>query len=140
MKPIAANKLNICLSIFVLGVFAAIATAKRDEPPTTTVEGLVRDIACPIQNTDATATTFNVHCAQECARQGSPLIILDRKGFIYVPISASIPDTDQRPRLLPFVGKFVKVSGKVYERNGTHAIAIADIVEMKRVPLVTDGQ
>jgi hypothetical protein len=105
-----------------------------------TVEGLVRDIACPIQNTMATATTFNLQCAVECARQGSPLIILTRSGIIYVPISTEMPDRDQRQRLMPFLGKFVKVTGKVYQRAGTHAIAIETIDEMKEVHLNSNAQ
>jgi hypothetical protein len=51
-----------------------------------------------------------------------------------------MPDADQRSRLIPFVGKYVKVSGTVYERKGTRAVAIASVVEMKGVHLVTDAQ
>jgi hypothetical protein len=101
-----------------------------------TVEGLVRDISCPLRNKDATATTFNMKCALECARLGSPLIILNKDGVIYVPISDSIPDQDQRQRLMPFVGKHVRASGKIYERAGTHVIALEKIDEMKGVHLV----
>jgi hypothetical protein len=104
------------------------------------VEGLVRDIACPIQNRKAIATAFNMKCALDCAREGSPLIILNKDGIIYTPISDAMPDKDQRQRLLPFVGKYVKVSGTLYERGGTHAIAIDQIIEMKEVRLVTDAQ
>jgi len=104
------------------------------------VEGLVRDISCPIQNRKAIATSFNMKCALDCAREGSPLIILSKDGIIYTPISDSMPDKDQRQRLLPFVGKYVKVSGTLYERGGTHAIAIDQIIEMKDVHLVTDAQ
>ncbi len=64
------------------------------------------DISCPIQNLAATATAFNLKCALECSRLGSALIILDKDGYIYVPISASMPDQDQRSRLLPFVSGF----------------------------------
>lgn len=92
-----------------------------------TVEGLVRDIACPIQNKKATATDFNMDCALQCARKGSPLIILANDGTIYTPISESMPDSSQRGRLMPFVGKHVKVNGVLYERAGSHAIAIKEI-------------
>ena len=138
MKSIAV-KPRIGISL-LLALFATMTMANSDAQETMVVEGLVRDISCPLQNKATTAAAFNVHCALECARQGSPLIILDTDGFIYVPISGSMPDADQRPRLLPFVGKYVKVSGKVYERQGTRAIAIAEIVEMKRMPPVSDGQ
>ena len=137
--PIAAHQTRMSISFLGLALFATMV-ANSDAQEATVVEGLVRDISCSLQNKAATAATFNVHCALECARQGSPLIILDKDGFIYVPISDSIPDKDQRPRLLPFVGKYVKVSGKLYERQGTRAIAIGEIVEMKRMPPVSDGQ
>jgi hypothetical protein len=63
---------------------------------TTIIEGLIRDIACPIQNEAATATRLNLKCAQECARLGSPLVVLTNDGVLYTPISVSMPDTDQR--------------------------------------------
>jgi hypothetical protein len=126
--------------LLLLGFAGGVALLGADQPDQTTVEGLVRDISCPIQNKQATATTFNMKCALECARQGSPLIILTKDGSIYVPISDSMPDSDQRPRLMPFVGKYVKATGKVYERNGTRAIAISQITEMKDVHLITNAE
>src|SRR5215469_8558602 len=106
----------------------------------TTIEGLVRDIACPIQNLEATATHLSMKCLLACARKGSPLIILTKDGELYLPISDKIPDEDQRPRLMPFLGKYIRASGTVYERKGTHAIAINEIVELKNVPLNIEDQ
>jgi hypothetical protein len=105
-----------------------------------TIEGLVRDIACPLQNPAASATVFNLKCAQDCAKNGSPLIILTSKGEIYAPISGSMPDKDQRQTLIPFVGKYVQATGTVYERSGTRAIVITEIHERKDVHLITDAQ
>ena len=105
-----------------------------------TVEGLVRDIACPIQNKRASATELNLECALECAKSGSPLIILTKSGLIFTPISDSMPDKSQRERLLPFVGKYVAVTGVLYEREGAHAIAIKEITEIKDVHLITDAK
>jgi hypothetical protein len=116
------------------------AAAADQTPPATTIEGLVRDIACPIQNKQATATDFNLKCAQECARLGSPLIVLTQDGVLYTPISEAMPDQDQRQRLMPFLGKYVRVTGPVFERNGTRAIAIRTIEEVKGVPLKTDAE
>ena len=95
-----------------------------------TIKGLVRDIACPIQNKKATSTDFNLECAHECARNGSPLIMLADDGTIYVPISESMPDVSQRERLMPLVGKRANVISTVYERGGTRAIAIKQIQEI----------
>jgi hypothetical protein len=105
-----------------------------------TIEGLVRDIACPIQNLEATATYLSMKCLLACARKGSPLVILTKDGDLYLPISGKMPDEDQRPALMPFLGKYVRASGTTYERKGTHAIVISKIVELKDVHLNIQGQ
>jgi len=105
-----------------------------------TIEGLVRDIACPIQNLDGNATHLSMKCALDCLKAGSPLVILTKDGLLYFPISAKMPDTDQRQQLMPFVGKYVRASGTVFERAGTHAIVITEIKEMKEIHLIIDGQ
>ena len=105
-----------------------------------TIEGLVRDIACPIQNLEATATHLSMKCLRECARNGSPLVILTKDGELYFPISEKMPDTNQRQKLIPFLGKYVRASGTVYERKGTHAIAINDIRELKDMHLTVEDQ
>jgi Xaa-Pro aminopeptidase len=53
------------------------------------------------------------------------------------PISDSMPDKIQRERLLPFVGKYVRATGHVFERGGSRAIALETITDLKNVPLVT---
>lgn len=106
----------------------------------TTIEGLVRDIACPIQNLEATATHLSMKCLVACAKNGSPLVILTKDGELYLPISNKMPDTDQRQRLMPFLGKYVSASGTVYERKGTHAIMIDEIKELKDVHLTIEEQ
>jgi hypothetical protein len=105
-----------------------------------TVEGLVRDIACPIQNLEATATHLSMKCLRACAKAGSPLASLTKDGELYMPISDNMPDTDQRQILTPFLGKYVRVRGTVYERKGTHAIAIKGIEEVKDVHLKIEDQ
>lgn len=106
------------------------ARANRSE---VTIEGLVRDIACPIQNLDGNATTMSLKCVRACLRAGSPIAILTRDGTLYQPISDKMPDYSQRKKLMPFVGKYVRVNGIAFERNGTRAIVITEIVEMKDV-------
>jgi len=70
---------------------------------------------------------------QDCVKGGSPLVILTKDDRLYFPISAKMPDADQRQVLMPFVGKYVRASGIVFERTGTHAIVITEINEMKEV-------
>jgi len=98
-----------------------------------TIEGLVRDIACPIQNLDGNATSLSMKCARACLRGGSPIAILTKEGDLYQPISDKMPDYSQTKKLMPFVGKYVRVNGIAFERNGTHAIVITEIKEMKEV-------
>ena len=105
-----------------------------------TIEGLVRDIACPIQNLDGNATHLSMKCALACARAGSPIAILTKDGDLYLPISEKMPDYGQRQKLVPFVGKYVRVDGIVFERNGTHAIVITKIAEMKEVHVTLEGE
>jgi hypothetical protein len=102
-----------------------------------TIEGLVRDVACPMQNHKSTATSFNLDCAVACAKSGSPLIILTKTDEIYFPISEQMPDPSQREKLIPFVGKYVRATGTVYRRGGTRTIAIKNLTELKDVKLNT---
>jgi len=55
-------------------------------------------------------------------------------------VSESMPDQDQRKRLLPFIGKYVRVTGPVFERNGSRAIAVKTIEELKGVHPKTDAE
>jgi hypothetical protein len=103
------------------------------------IEGLVRDIACPIQNLDGNATSLSLKCARACLKAGSPIAILTKDGTLYQPISDKMPDYSQKKKLMPFVGKFVRVKGIAFERNGTHAIVISEIAEMKDVHVTLQG-
>src|SRR5271167_531233 len=105
-----------------------------------TIEGLVRDMACPIQNLDGNATHLSMKCALACVKAGSPIAILTKDGDLYLPISDKMPDYDQRKKLMPFVGKYVRASGIVFERKGTHAIVISEIKEMKDVHVTNEGE
>jgi hypothetical protein len=141
MKRLRSSHLAVCAGVVLaLGTTsAALANPHSSEPSEykASVDGLVRDVACPIQNHKSTATDFDLDCARACARSGSPLIILTRSGDIYFPISDQMPDPDQRAKLMPYVGKYVKATGTVYTRNGTRTIVIRDIKEMKDVKLKT---
>ena len=117
----------ICLAapMLILAVDDADSTAIG----TLTVEGLVRDIACPLQNRKSTSTSYSKECITTCLKSGSPLGILTSDGAVYVPVTESMPDTGQNA-LKPFVGEHVKATGKVFLRNGTHAIEISEIHQL----------
>jgi hypothetical protein len=100
------------------------------------ITGYVRDIACLVQNPKAGAATTPVakDCLGECVRGGSPLVILSEDGLLYVPISTETPDKSVHSQMLPYAGKYVKVSGKLFERGGLHSISIEKIEAITRPP------
>jgi hypothetical protein len=117
----------VCLAAPML--MAAADNVDSTAVGTRTVEGLVRDIACPLQNRKSTAANYSKDCITMCAKAGSPLGILTSDGSVYLPITETMPDTGQ-DALKPFAGEHVQATGKVFERNGGHAIEISDIHQL----------
>jgi len=150
LRPLTTQPSMIRPTQIGLLACCAILLAASQSPQTTdmagsranvsheTIEGLLRDVACPIQNLDGNAKSRSVKCVQACVKGGSPLVILTQDGRLYFPISARMPDTDQRQVLRPYVGKYVRATGIVFERTGTHAIVITEIKEMKEVTVKDD--
>ena len=102
------------------------AFAGSDETKPGTVKGYVIDSACAFVK-NVKKPMGGGQCALECAKAGSPLVILTDDGTIYWPISESMPATGQNQRLMEYAGKRVAAQGKVFERGGSHAIAIEKI-------------
>jgi hypothetical protein len=127
-------------ALLICPTLAQQGTKMAPDAKTMTIEGAVRDLACPIQNPAGTATSFSLQCTLDCVKHGSPIIILTKDGLIYFPISADMPDSSQREKMMPFVGKYVQASGPVFTRNGTNAIAITQIKELKDVHVDTDAR
>ena len=65
-------------------------------------------------------------------RGGSPISILTEDGSLYLPISDKIPDSSVSTQLLPYAGKYVRASGKLFERGGLHAISIEKIETLSK--------
>jgi hypothetical protein len=101
-----------------------------------TIHGYVRDVACLLRNPEAGAATtpLTEDCMRKCIRGGSPVVILTEEGQLYTPMSDVVPDTSVRPRMLAYVGKYVKAKGRVFERGGHHAIDIETIEAVSRPP------
>jgi hypothetical protein len=93
------------------------------------VQGYVLDSACAF--TKGLEKPISSDCAAACAKAGSPLVILAKDGTVYWPIADSTPATGQNDRLLPYAGKQVSASGKVYERNGSKAMVIEKLEASK---------
>lgn len=107
-------------AVLVVALFAAEESAK-----TVTVKGYVLDSACAF--TKGLKKPISAECAIACAKAGSPLVLLSSNGTIYWPIAATTPSTSQNEKLLPYAGKTVTASGKVYDRGGSKAIVISKI-------------
>jgi len=124
-RALIAVLVGLAIPMLMLAVDDADSTAIG----TRTVEGLVRDIACPLQNKKSTSTSYSKDCITTCVKAGSPLGILAADGTTYLPVTESMPDTGQG-QLKPFIGEHVQATGKVFERNGGHAIQISEIHQL----------
>ena len=89
------------------------------------VTGWVLDSACAL--TKDLSKPISRQCALACAKGGSPLVVMDDQGTIYLPISDATPAISQNEKLLPLAGKRVSVSGKLYEKSGIKGIVIENI-------------
>jgi hypothetical protein len=113
-------------TFFLTFVFVAAALAAgRDGGKPITVKGYVLDSACAF--TKGLKKPISGECATACAKAGSPLVILTDNGTIYWPIADTTPSSGQNEKLLPFAGKTVTATGKVFERGGSSALVIQKI-------------
>jgi hypothetical protein len=48
-------------------------------------------------------------------------------GTIFMPIDGNTPSSSQNPKLMPFAGELVTVTGRDYVRNGSHGLVIDKI-------------
>lgn len=116
--------------ILLTAALAYSQESTQKESPLTTVVGYVRDSGCVHRFHEVVKPLPN-GCVEACVRAGSPLVILTKSEQVYHPISSEMPDVDVRQKLLPFVGKLVKVSGHVYSRGGSDAISVEKIEEVE---------
>ncbi len=117
------------LFLFMASVSLLWAIEKPDDTPTTSIVGYVRDSGCVHRFHEVVKPLPN-GCLEACVRAGSPLVILSKNEEVFHPLSTEMPDVDVRAKLLPFAGKLVKVTGKVYDRGGSKAITVERIEEL----------
>ncbi|MGO9939204.1 MAG: hypothetical protein ACLPH3_16150 [Terracidiphilus sp.] len=120
---------RVAAILFATAVIFAQAPKQKDTPAVSVV-GYFRDSGCVHRFHEVVKPLPN-GCVEACVRGGSPLVVLTKDEHVYHPISAEMPDVDLRPRLLPFVGKLVKITGRVYTRGGSDAISLEQIEEVK---------
>ena len=121
---------RVAALLLIVGMTLADVMLAEDpptqEPPPVSIMGFVRDSGCVHRFHEVVKPLPN-GCVEACARGGSPLVILTRDERVYHPISAEMPDVDVRPKLLPFLGKMVKITGHLYARDGSNAISLESI-------------
>jgi hypothetical protein len=120
-------KLRLRVAVAVVGTALTGFAMAADKGTDVTVSGWVLDSACAY--TKGLDKPVGPACAKACARNGSPLVILRDDGTIFMPIDGKTPSSSQNPRLMPFAGERVTVSGKDYVRNGSHGLVIATIAK-----------
>ena len=109
------------IALMILSLVFIASAAEQ----TATIKGYVLDSACAFtKNLDKPVSR---KCALECAKAGSPLVILADDGNIYWPIAGTTPAAGQNPKLLKFAGERVEATGKVFDRSGSKAIVIEKI-------------
>jgi hypothetical protein len=64
-----ASAVFVCVAASMLIV--TIGEAQSTAIGTCTIEGLVRDVACPLQKTNSTSTSYGKDCIIQCAKAGS---------------------------------------------------------------------
>jgi hypothetical protein len=117
---------KICWLLFAIVMSATTIKSDdlgpEDKGVPVVITGWFRDAACLMRYKQVTKPLND--CAKMCALAGAPLVIASQDGKLYTPISTSIPETDQRRVLMPHVGRYVRVSGRLFDRAGMHAIAV----------------
>ena len=119
---------TLLLIVLTVSAFANFASAETKGTPTT-VTGWVLDSACAY--TKGLAKPISRQCALDCARKGSPLVLMRDDGTIFLPVSDSMPAEGQNERLMPYAGKRVTASGKAYAKAGSQALVIEKIEAAK---------
>ena len=119
------NLQKVMRLIFPCLLAVAVAAGSADTGKAVTVKGYVLDSACAF--TKGLKKPVSSECATACAKAGSPLVILTDNGTIYWPIADTTPSSGQNEKLLPFAGRRVTASGKVFQRGGSSALVIEKI-------------
>lgn len=112
--------------MLIVGTLMFGQAPRQEDAPAAVVVGYLRDAGCVHRFHEVVKPLPN-GCLEACVRAGSPLVILTKNEEVYHPISPEIPDTDIRPKLLPYAGKLVKITGHVYDRGGSKAITVERI-------------
>jgi hypothetical protein len=123
--------IKLKVAIVLLGITGAAAAFAWQEhsheqqgEKAAQITGLVVDIACFVGH-DSSGPK-HAKCAEACARSGNPLAIYDEATkTLYLPVS--LDHKNPNTRLVEFIEKKVRVSGRVMEKAGLKGIAIEKV-------------
>jgi len=118
----------LALALTLAAVTAAPAEAQGAEGQQVEMTAQVVDLSCYVVH-DLKGEEMHRECAQVCADQGVPLVLLGEDGNIYTPVSRPMPSSgdEENQRLRPHAERMVQVQGQVIERAGQRAIVIESI-------------
>ena len=125
--------MKFLLSIIATILLSTAALAQgptQENAPLVTVVGYLRDSGCVHRFHEVVEPLPN-ECLKMCVRGGSPLVVLTKDERVYHPISNQMPDVDVRPKLLPFAGKLIRITGHLYDRGSSNALTVERIEEVK---------
>ncbi|MBI2486185.1 MAG: hypothetical protein HYW01_04345 [Deltaproteobacteria bacterium] len=115
----------------IIGVFLLISslTLAAEEQKMggeeATITGQVVDPACYVSQGLNGET--HAKCATACAKAGQALGLLDKKASILYQVLEPAPGADPNKLLIDHVEKDVTVKGKVFHKDGMHAIVPAEV-------------
>lgn len=127
--------IKLMVAIVLLGITGAAAAFAWQEHSheqqggkAAQITGLVVDIACFVGH-DSSGPK-HAKCAEVCARAGNPLAIYEEATkTLYLPVS--LDHKNPNTRLVEFIEKKVRVSGRVMEKAGLIGIAIEKVEAVK---------
>jgi hypothetical protein len=117
--------INITFTIFALSSSLAFGDGKGT---TITIIGEPIDPACYL--TMGSKGLDHKACAEACNKAGQSIAILANDGSLYFAIQG-IPTTSPDSLLIPFIGKKVKVTGRVFESGGSKAMVVEKVEPVK---------
>ncbi|HTW91154.1 MAG TPA: hypothetical protein VMH22_05540 [bacterium] len=123
-------------------VIDTVATAPEPEKPvsfagreTANVQLVARvsDLSCWIGKGEH--GTNHAECAQACAQAGEPLVLVNDSGYIYYPVTQTMPSGPaDNARLMNYCEQEVQVTGKIIQRGRERAVVIDKVAAYAPMP------
>ncbi|HEV8537459.1 MAG TPA: hypothetical protein VGR15_00935 [Bacteroidota bacterium] len=92
-----------------------------------TISGEVVDVSCYLAHGPKGMGNDHKSCAEACAKNGSPLGILDKTGKLYVSVLPDDHSTGPNAKLIDHVAHQVNVTGIVRSKGGVNGIMITKV-------------